>query len=173
MFRHLGLKVCSCVSGGRYIEVFCVDSSRVKKMTDKKCKEIDRNFTRKLKEDEEEEDVAETGRLFVRNLPYTCTEEEFKELFTKHGKKHKLLEHNLLNIFSFRKMNSLLSLNVTGPLSEVLFPIDNLTKKPKGFAFVTYMIPENAVRALAELDGHIFQVFISDSWIYLCTDLFQ
>lgn len=47
----------------------------------------------------------------------------------------------------------------TGPLSEVLFPIDNLTKKPKGFAFVTYMIPENAVSALAQLDGHIFQVF--------------
>lgn len=46
-----------------------------------------------------------------------------------------------------------------GPLSEVLFPIDNLTKRPKGFAFITYMIPENAVTALAQLDGHIFQVF--------------
>lgn len=45
-----------------------------------------------------------------------------------------------------------------GPLSEVLFPIDTLTKKPKGFAFVTYMLPENAVTALAQLDGHIFQV---------------
>lgn len=41
----------------------------------------------------------------------------------------------------------------------MLFPIDNLTKKPKGFAFITYMIPENAVTALAQLDGHIFQVF--------------
>lgn len=46
-----------------------------------------------------------------------------------------------------------------GPLAEVHFPIDNLTKKPKGFSFVTYMIPENAVVALAQLDGHIFQVF--------------
>uniref|UniRef100_A0A8C7ZC57 Probable RNA-binding protein 19 n=1 Tax=Oryzias sinensis TaxID=183150 RepID=A0A8C7ZC57_9TELE len=79
-------------------------------------------------EDEEEEDVSETGRLFVRNLPYTCTEEDIRELFSKHG-----------------------------PLSEVLFPIDNLTKKPKGFAFVTYMIPENAVTALAQLDRHVFQ----------------
>ncbi|KAM9858988.1 putative RNA-binding protein 19 isoform 2-T2 [Aulostomus maculatus] len=113
--------------GGRYIEVFRVDSSgRSKKdQTDKK---IDRNFTRKLREDEEEEDVAESGRLFVRNLPYTCTEEEIRDLFSKHG-----------------------------PLSEVLFPIDSLTKKPKGFAFITYMIPENAVTALAQLDGHIFQ----------------
>ncbi|XP_073322755.1 probable RNA-binding protein 19 [Pagrus major] len=114
--------------GGRYIEVFRVDPSGGQGKRDKKAKEIDRNFTRKLKEDEEEEDVAESGRLFVRNLPYTCTEEEIKELFEKHG-----------------------------PLSEVLFPIDNLTKKPKGFAFITYMIPENAVTALGQLDGHVFQ----------------
>lgn len=112
--------------GGRYIEVFSIDSTDHKEK--RKTKEIDRNFSRMLKEDEEEEDVSESGRLFVRNLPYTCTEEEIKELFSKHG-----------------------------PLSEVLFPIDTLTKKPKGFAFVTYMIPENAVIALAQLDGHIFQ----------------
>ncbi|XP_056274679.1 probable RNA-binding protein 19 [Pseudoliparis swirei] len=114
--------------GGRYIEVFRVDASGGKGKKEKKDKEIDRNFTRELKEDEEEEDVAESGRLFIRNLPYTCTEEEITQLFSKHG-----------------------------PLSEMLFPIDNLTKKPKGFAFVTYMIPENAVTALAQLDGHIFQ----------------
>ncbi|KAM6931091.1 putative RNA-binding protein 19 [Xenentodon cancila] len=114
--------------GGRYIEVFRVDPFGGKGKWDRKEKEIDRNFTRKLKDDEEEEEVSESGRLFIRNLPYTCTEEDLKELFTKHG-----------------------------PLSEVLFPIDNLTKKPKGFAFVTYMIPENAVTALAQLDGHIFQ----------------
>ncbi|KAJ0041721.1 hypothetical protein NL108_008021, partial [Boleophthalmus pectinirostris] len=112
--------------GGRYIEVFSVDASGNKRKT--QHKEIDRNFSRKLKEDEEEEDVSESGRLFVRNLSYTCTEEEIKELFTKFG-----------------------------PLSEVLFPIDTLTKRPKGFAFVTYMIPENAVTAMAQLDGHIFQ----------------
>uniref|UniRef100_A0A667YED1 Probable RNA-binding protein 19 n=1 Tax=Myripristis murdjan TaxID=586833 RepID=A0A667YED1_9TELE len=114
--------------GGRYIEVFRLDTWKGKSQWDKRDKEIDRNFTRKLKEDEEEEDVAESGRLFVRNLPYTCTEQDIKDLFTKHG-----------------------------PLSEVHFPIDGLTKKPKGFAFVTYMIPENAVAALAQLDGHIFQ----------------
>uniref|UniRef100_A0A3Q3QR76 Probable RNA-binding protein 19 n=1 Tax=Monopterus albus TaxID=43700 RepID=A0A3Q3QR76_MONAL len=114
--------------GGRYIEVFRVDNLGGKGKRYTKGKDIDRNFTRKLKEDEEEEDVAESGRIFVRNLPYTCTEEELKELFSKQG-----------------------------PLSEVLFPIDSLTKKPKGFAFVTYMIPENAVTALAQLDGHIFQ----------------
>uniref|UniRef100_I3K7H8 Probable RNA-binding protein 19 n=1 Tax=Oreochromis niloticus TaxID=8128 RepID=I3K7H8_ORENI len=115
-------------SGGRYIEVFRVDAFAGKNKRDGKEKETDRNFSRKLKEDEEEEDVSESGRLFIRNLPYTCTEEDIKELFSKHG-----------------------------PLSDVLFPIDTLTKRPKGFAFVTYMIPENAVTALAQLDGHIFQ----------------
>lgn len=72
-------------SGGRYIEVFRVDPSAGKGRGDRKDKEIDRNFTRTLKDDEEEEDVAESGRLFVRNLPYTCTEEEINQLFAKYG----------------------------------------------------------------------------------------
>uniref|UniRef100_A0A3P9H0X0 Probable RNA-binding protein 19 n=1 Tax=Oryzias latipes TaxID=8090 RepID=A0A3P9H0X0_ORYLA len=130
LFKHANMLKYSFFffSGGRYIEVFKVYHSGGKAKKDPKDKEPDRNFTRKLKEDEEEEDVSETGRLFVRNLPYTCTEEDIRELFSKHG-----------------------------PLSEVLFPIDNLTKKPKGFAFVTYMILENAVTALAQLDRHVFQ----------------
>lgn len=46
----------------------------------------------------------------------------------------------------------------TGPLSELHYPIDSLTKKPKGFAFVTFMFPEHAVKAYAEVDGQVFQV---------------
>lgn len=72
-------------SGGRYIEVFRVDAFGGKDKRDGKDKEFERNFTRKLKEDEEQEDVSESGRLFVRNLPYTCTEEDIKELFVQHG----------------------------------------------------------------------------------------
>ena len=84
---------CACVlSGGRYIEVFRVDAFGGKGKRGKKEQEIDRNFTRKLKEDEEEEDVSESGRLFVRNLPYTCTEEEMKELFAKHGELEKPIQ---------------------------------------------------------------------------------
>ncbi|TRY69821.1 hypothetical protein DNTS_000594 [Danionella cerebrum] len=113
--------------GGRYIEVFRANNYKNSSFSAKRV-EKERNFVHELKDDEEEEDVAESGRLFIRNLPYTCTEEELKEVFVKHG-----------------------------PLSEVLFPIDNQTKKPKGFAFVTYMIPEHAVSALAQMDGHAFQ----------------
>ncbi|XP_060724141.1 probable RNA-binding protein 19 [Tachysurus vachellii] len=120
------LKLDKDYMGGRYIEVFRVTNFADKRKT--RAAPQEKNFVSELKEDEEEEDVSESGRLFVRNLPYTCTEEELKELFTKHGH-----------------------------LSELHFPIDSLSKKPKGFAFITYMIPENAVTALAQLDGHIFQ----------------
>jgi multiple RNA-binding domain-containing protein 1 len=29
--------------------------------------------------------IADTGRLFVKNLPYTCTEEDLRKLFEKFG----------------------------------------------------------------------------------------
>ena len=46
----------------------------------------------------------------------------------------------------------------TGPLTEVHLPIDNITKKVKGYAFITFMMPEHAVKAYAELDGTVFLV---------------
>lgn len=70
--------------GGRYIEVF-----RTTNWSDERkarAASQEKTFVSELKEDEEEEDVSESGRLFVRNLPYTCTEEELQELFSKHGK---------------------------------------------------------------------------------------
>jgi RNA recognition motif-containing protein len=44
-----------------------------------------------------------------------------------------------------------------GTLTELVLPTDEVTKRPKGFAFVEYQMPENAVRAMAELDGSSFQ----------------
>lgn len=32
-----------------------------------------------------EEDVAESGRIFIRNLSYTTTEDEIRSLFEKYG----------------------------------------------------------------------------------------
>lgn len=37
-------------------------------------------------------------------------------------------------------------------------PLDKETKKPLGFAYMLFMMPEHAVRALEDLDGSIFQV---------------
>lgn len=55
-------------------------------------------------------------------------------------------------------MRALTPLLSSGPLSELHYPIDSLTKKPKGFAFVTFLFPEHAVKAFAEVDGQVFQV---------------
>ncbi len=76
---------------------------------------------------DDEVDVADSGRLFVRNLPYTASEADLKQYFQKHG-----------------------------PVSEVNLPTD-ASDRSKGYAFVTYLIPEDAVKALAGSDGDFFQ----------------
>ncbi|KNC78666.1 hypothetical protein SARC_08914 [Sphaeroforma arctica JP610] len=72
--------------------------------------------------------VANTGRIFVRNLPFACTELELEKLFKKFG-----------------------------PLTECHMPLDKDTKKPKGVAFVTFVLPEHAVRAMEVMDKHVWQ----------------
>ncbi|KAL2474679.1 nucleotide binding [Abeliophyllum distichum] len=77
---------------------------------------------------DEKEGILETGRLFIRNLPYTATEEELEEHFSKFG-----------------------------DVSEVHIVVDKDTKRSKGIAYVLYALPESAARALEELDHSIFQ----------------
>ncbi|KAJ1553881.1 hypothetical protein HK405_006629, partial [Cladochytrium tenue] len=72
--------------------------------------------------------IADTGRLFVRNLPYLCEVADLEKLFGQFGQ-----------------------------LTEVHMPIDRDTGRPKGIAFVLFMLPEHAVAAYAALDGRIFQ----------------
>ncbi|KAK4872453.1 hypothetical protein RN001_014482 [Aquatica leii] len=74
----------------------------------------------------QEEDIAESGRIFIRNLSYTCTEEDIQERFAKYG-----------------------------PITEINLPIDPTTRKLKGFGFVTFLMPEHAVKAYSDLDGSI------------------
>ncbi|KYM94101.1 putative RNA-binding protein 19, partial [Cyphomyrmex costatus] len=73
-----------------------------------------------------EESIAESGRMFIRNLTYTTTEDDIRKLFEKYG-----------------------------PLSEVDLPVDKMTRKPKGFGTITFLMPEHAVKAYSELDGSI------------------
>jgi multiple RNA-binding domain-containing protein 1 len=68
-----------------------------------------------------------TGRLFVRNLAYTCSEEDLREAFEPFG-----------------------------TLAEVHIPVDD-SKIGKGFGFVQYVLGESASKALEELDGQAFQ----------------
>ncbi|KAJ9170111.1 hypothetical protein P3X46_018243 [Hevea brasiliensis] len=74
------------------------------------------------------EEYLETGRLFVRNLPYTATEDELEEHFSKFGN-----------------------------LTQVHLVVDKNMKRSKGIAYVHYTLPECATRALEELDNSIFQ----------------
>ena len=74
------------------------------------------------------EALSETGRIFVRNLPYTATEEEVAALFEKFGK-----------------------------LTAVHILVDRSTKRSKGLAYVTFALPEDGMKAMEAIDGSIFQ----------------
>ncbi|KAG5190394.1 hypothetical protein JKP88DRAFT_261997 [Tribonema minus] len=73
------------------------------------------------------EGAERTGRLFVRNLAYACTEEDLSELFGGYG-----------------------------ALEGVHVTVDDMNRC-KGFAFVQFVDAEHAGRALEALDGRSFQ----------------
>ncbi|KAJ4846493.1 hypothetical protein Tsubulata_039981 [Turnera subulata] len=77
---------------------------------------------------DEKDEVVEFDRLFVRNLPYTATEDELEEHFSRFGN-----------------------------VSQVHIIVDKDTKRSKGFAYIHYTDTESAARALEELDNSIFQ----------------
>ena len=100
---------------------------------EEKVKEIKLNNKKKDTQpndapNEEDDADFENGRLFIRNLCYACKEEELEKLFEPYA-----------------------------PIVETNMPIDNFSKKPKGFAYLTFMFPEKALKAFNELDGTIFQ----------------
>ncbi|KAI3864185.1 hypothetical protein MKX03_015625 [Papaver bracteatum] len=78
--------------------------------------------------DDSKKQILETRRLFVRNLPYTASEEDLAEVFGKFG-----------------------------DISEVHLVVDRDTNRSKGIAYVLYKLPEFAVRAFEELDNSMFQ----------------
>lgn len=65
-----------------------------------------------------DEDVIEEGRLFFRNLPYSCTEEELREFAGRYGE-----------------------------IVDVFIPL-NPKRESKGYGFVTFMFPEQAIAAI-------------------------
>lgn len=71
-------------AGGRYIEIFREKNVPTTKGPLKNSAKPWQGRT--LRENEEEEDLADSGRLFIRNLPYTSTEEDLQQLFSKFGR---------------------------------------------------------------------------------------
>lgn len=72
--------------------------------------------------------ISETGRLFIRNILYSSTEEDFRQLFEAYGE-----------------------------LEEVHIAIDTRTGKSKGFVYIQFHNPDDAVSAYKSLDKEIFQ----------------
>ncbi|EPQ55616.1 hypothetical protein GLOTRDRAFT_75766 [Gloeophyllum trabeum ATCC 11539] len=72
--------------------------------------------------------IMQTSRLFVRNLAFSCTEDELRDLFQQYGE-----------------------------VNQVHLPLDTSTKQPKGFAYVSFAQPTSAVAAYEALDGRSFQ----------------
>ncbi|CAN3371506.1 hypothetical protein DIURU_000202 [Diutina rugosa] len=75
-----------------------------------------------------EDTIRATGRLFIRNILYTATEDDFRKLFEKFG-----------------------------DLEEVHVAVDTRTGKSKGFVYIQFSNPENAVKSFQALDKTIFQ----------------
>lgn len=79
----------------------------------------------------QKEDIDQaTNRLFIRNLPYTATEDDIRQYFGQVQ---------------------------IGNLQEVHVPIDYQSRKNRGFAYVQCQDAEAAGKAFQELDGKTFQ----------------
>ncbi|KAH7225494.1 hypothetical protein BKA60DRAFT_592536 [Fusarium oxysporum] len=77
--------------------------------------------------DDSLEAIRRTSRLFVRNLPYSATQEDLRETFERFG-----------------------------TIDEVHLPVSN-SGTSKGFALVLFTDPSGAVEAFQAMDGATFQ----------------
>ncbi|KXS19746.1 RNA-binding domain-containing protein [Gonapodya prolifera JEL478] len=77
--------------------------------------------------------IAETGRLYIRNLPFTTSEEELRA-----------------------------RLEAFGPVVELHMPLSRLSRRPTGTCFALFALPSNAIEAYEALNGSIFQGRILD-----------
>lgn len=114
---------------------------------------------------EETDEGADSGRLFVRNIPYTCDEEELRTLFQPYGvvtevhipiNKHARTRGQGLDEAGGDQGASEMDIPPTTTLDEST-DANKLLRYNKGFGFVQFMFPESASQALAAVDGTSFQ----------------
>lgn len=72
--------------------------------------------------------INETARLFVRNLSYSCSQQDLHALFEPFG-----------------------------AIEEIHLSLSRETKRPRGYAHVKFASSQDALRAFQQLDGSIFQ----------------
>ncbi len=92
---------------------------------DEKVEERPSEIVMKLSEEESKALILETGRLFVRNLALSVTENDLDDIFHRFG-----------------------------TISELSIPL-NYQGISRGYAYITYTIPENAVEARVTLNKSI------------------
>lgn len=112
----------------RYIELFRDDPTHRKQEEVREDVQLKPWELKELARSSEVESIVESGRIFVRNLPFSTQEDDLNELFAEYG-----------------------------PLTEITIPLDKTTNKTTGMGFVTFMLPEHAVKAFQALDNQIFQ----------------
>ena len=83
------------------------------------------------REEAEVEDIAESGRLFIRNLSYGVTEGEIAQHFGKLG--------------PIAEVGDPQRVAAEPDGCQVHLPIDSVSKKSKGLAYILFMMPAHAV----------------------------
>ncbi|PAV58162.1 hypothetical protein WR25_11780 isoform B [Diploscapter pachys] len=91
-------------------------------------KTIDKKAAAETEEARIREEILDTGRLFLRNLPFEVKEEDIR--------------------FAFKQF---------GEITDVQVIIDKKTGRCKGYAIVEFMFPESAVAAYGAWDGKVFK----------------
>lgn len=102
--------------------------------------------------------VADTGRIFVKNLAYLVSEEDLEDLFKSEAS---LPFHSLPFPVTSRLgcwVPTGGRIGEFGELAEVVIPVDYKTQQSKGYGIVTFLFPEHAVTAFTQLDGSIYKV---------------
>ncbi|KAJ8968375.1 hypothetical protein NQ314_002325 [Rhamnusium bicolor] len=135
LFNKALMKDRSFIKGKRVSVIKYVNNSTEMDDNDKNPNPLKNKWKNQEEALKNEEDIAESGKIFIRNLAYTTTEEDIENLFSK---------------YEFKAFISHL-----GPLTEVNLPVDTSTRKMKGFGTITFLMPEHAVKAYSELDGSV------------------
>ncbi|XP_068085647.1 probable RNA-binding protein 19 isoform X2 [Anabrus simplex] len=125
-------------------------------------------------DEEEEEEVSKKGKkepktrvnfftVKLRGLSYNGKKKDVKHFFLPLKPKSIRLPVKMKGIAyvgfkTEKEMKQALTKHRSflGPLAEVNMPVDRMTRKPKGFALVTFVMPEHAVIAHSQLDGTVF-----------------
>lgn len=103
------------------------DSSDSDDSHSKSVKDMESSAVKDSQGDNSEQKIVTNARLFIRNLPFSATEEELKDFFSGYG-----------NII------------------ECHIPVDD-TNRNKGYAFIKFSSNDEALNALQSLDATSFQ----------------